>query len=662
MKTLSPALLAAQQSASRVPYIKVTAGNRVHGMLRLDWERLYTGSEADYYHALAICGSGALVRVRLTPPADGRKLYRQAVPGPGPAADFSSWVYTGQYNGTRVAAAAAGNMVSLFWVNTSREIRRIVSSDSGANWGSPELIDQAPTTAAGGLAAAYKTNGDLALFFTDQATLYVKKLVNGSWQARAAWDQAAGNLSGAAAVYDGDWHLLITGQDAAGCPRVWSLAYGDGGTVPAGSWTPLCAVAAAPAGSAYSYDYPTLFRPDGYRGCFNEKYEGTVPYNQPLLAHPVPATPYAEGLWREPVPGDFEAPYGLAAGYHAPGEDAWLATPNGVWRARLVVQEIDVSADVIALEMAVGEEQDGLTAELDNHDYRYTDPAAPLVPGGQLAVAAGYRTAAGEESGGSYSFVLDSYELIRKDAANTVRLQAGGGWAQLKQWRARDQWRWNRAGPEKSVREILAFVLARAGLRLIVKSASPVISSFFPDFTIHPLDRGDLAVNRLLDLVPDRLIFGNGTACLVYPQAGDSPVYRYGEAHPIRESKYLRQGKPYNWVRVTGSTAGGGEITADFYNQADIREAGSRYLAVHDSNLQTPDQAAERGTMLLRRAGMKAAAGYLLVPANCGQELYDVVEIIDGRGFSGTGRVISLTMVYDPRQGQYLHRLGLGGV
>jgi len=97
-----------------------------------------------------------------------------------------------------------------------------------------ELIDQTPTTAAGGLAAAYKPNGDLALFFTDQNTLYVKKRINGAWQARSAWDKATGSLSGVAVVYNLDWYLLVTGQDDAGSPRLWSLAYGDGGSVPAG--------------------------------------------------------------------------------------------------------------------------------------------------------------------------------------------------------------------------------------------------------------------------------------------------------------------------------------------------------------------------------------------------------------------------------------------
>lgn len=663
MKDLSPALTAAQQAAARVPYLKIEAHNRRNGVLQLDWERLYTGSEADYYHALAVSGSGSLVRARLTPPADGRKLYRQTVPAPGPGADFSSWTYTNQYNCTRVAAAARGSTVSIFWMNTGREIRRIVSNDYGVSWSGPELIDQSPTTAAGGLAAAYKANGDLALFFADQATLYVKKQVNGSWQSRSTWDKTTGNISGVSVVYDLDWYLLITGQDAAGSPKIWSLVYGDGGTVPAGTWSPLCTAATAPAGGEYSYDCPALFMPDRCRGFFMEKYEGTLPYNRLYQSHTVPETEYQEGLWREPGPGDFPTPYGLAAGYQAPGEYAWLAAPNGVWRALLLLQTVDISRDVLALEMSTGEQQGRLTVELDNRDNRYKDFTGLIGAGSQLEITSGYRTQAGNQSGSHRSFLIDYHEHIINDAGNVIRLQAGDGWTQLKEWRSREQWRWNKAGQEKSIRDILAFVLSRAGLRLAARTESAAVNGFYPDFTIHPLDSGDQVVAHLLALVPDRIIMENGTAYLVYPQAADEPGYSYGTAHPILEGKYLRQTGACNWVRVEGyDPAAGGDITADFFNWPDLKTSGSHYLAVNDVNLASPAQLAQRGEMLLRNAGMKTAAGLLVVPANCGQELYDVVEITDARGFSGSLRVSGMELIYEPARGRYLQRLTLSGV
>jgi hypothetical protein len=253
MRSLSGTLLAAQKEASHIPCVKVEAKNRIADVVRLDWERLYTGSEADYFHAMTIPGDGSLTRVRITPPDDSRKLYRQRVADPGPESDFSQWTYCGQYNAVTVACCSLGTEVSIFWIKSNREIRRLKSTDCGANWGSPELIDYSPTTAIYGMAAGYKPDGDLVLVFADQATLYLKKYVGGQWQDKVAWDKTTGDLSGVAAVYDGDWTLLITGKDSDGNYKLWSLVYGDGVQVTAGSWSALREIATAPSGGDFEY-------------------------------------------------------------------------------------------------------------------------------------------------------------------------------------------------------------------------------------------------------------------------------------------------------------------------------------------------------------------------------------------------------------------------
>jgi len=151
MRNLTSTLLTAQQEASHIPYVELVARNKISGVVRLDWERLYDGSEDDYFHAVTMPGDGSIIRVRITVPGDGRKLYRQRVANPGPSSDFSNWTYTNQYNCVVVAAASLGADVSIFWINSNREIRRIKSTDNGVNWGSPELIDYSPTTAIYGL-------------------------------------------------------------------------------------------------------------------------------------------------------------------------------------------------------------------------------------------------------------------------------------------------------------------------------------------------------------------------------------------------------------------------------------------------------------------------------------------------------------------------------
>src|SRR4030042_3004558 len=184
MRELTSTLLAAQKKASGIPYVKVEASNKISGIVRLDWQRWYEGSEDDYHHSLALPGDGSLVRTRISLPGNGQKLYLQRVVNPGPGPDFSTWTYTGKYGCIAVAAASLGSEGFIFWVNNSRELYYIKSTDYGDNWDSPVLIDYTPSTSVGGLAAAYKPNGDIAVFFTDQDSLYVKKRINGNWQSK----------------------------------------------------------------------------------------------------------------------------------------------------------------------------------------------------------------------------------------------------------------------------------------------------------------------------------------------------------------------------------------------------------------------------------------------------------------------------------------------
>ena len=202
MRTLSSTLLTAQKQATRSPYVKLEAFNKISGVVRYDWTRLYTDTEDDYFHAVTMPGDGSLIRARITPPSDSRKLYRQRVANPGPSSDFSTWSYTNQYNAAVVACCSLGTEVSIFWIDgANRKIYQIKSTDYGVTFGSRELIGYSPTTNIYGISAAYKPNGDIAVFYADQATLYVIKRLSGNWGSAVSWGKTTGDLSGVACVY-----------------------------------------------------------------------------------------------------------------------------------------------------------------------------------------------------------------------------------------------------------------------------------------------------------------------------------------------------------------------------------------------------------------------------------------------------------------------------
>jgi hypothetical protein len=663
MRTLTSTLLAAQKEDAAIPCVKVEAVNRVAGAVRLDWERLYSGEEADYYSALAVPGDGSLVRARLTPPADAGKLYWQRVTAPGPGSDFSQWTYTNQYNAVAVAAASLGAEVSIFWVKTNREIRRIKSTNYGLSWGSPELIDYTPTTSVYGLAAAYKPGGDLAIFFADQATLYIKKRVSGQWQPKSAWDKTTGNLSGVACLHDGDWTLLAAGQDGGGNYRLWSLVYGDGGDVPAGEWSDLKELALAPSGGSFEYRQPFLDKTDVYRCSFIEKYTGTEAYSRPFFSHAVAGSGFSDGLWREPVPFDASLEYGLAMAHDA--DYVWLSSPAGVWRAGRTERRLDLTADVIGARQESGGASGSLLVELRNDDGRYNAPGqgdlAALDIGCRLDISPGYGTPAGNEYSQGHAFCIESFEHTSSGGRAGLLVQARDAWAALGGWQARQQFRWNRTSDDYSVRDIIAVVLARVGLWLEVVSASDAVTGFYPDFTISPGHDGREVIGKLLSFVPDVIFIEGDTAYLVNPQADDDSVYSYGGEHRIWEGHYKTGTLEASRVQVEGD-AGGGLILAESLAWDEIERRGDRFRRIEDRNIGTVAEAQQRGESVLRQMEIQAAGGTILVPVNCGQQLYDVIDVTDERaGLAAVRkRVLGLVLVYNPRRGEYRQQVRLG--
>ena len=120
-----------------------------------------------------------------------------------------------------------------------------------------------------------------------------------------------------------------------------------------------------------------------------------------------------------------------------------------------------------------------------------------------------------------------------------------------------------------------------------------------------------------------------------------------------------------NRIRVEGyDTVAGQPIIVDSFDWGQIVKLGDRLSLVSDRNIDTVTEAEQRGLAHLREAEIESAGGNILVPINCGQQLYDVVDITDSRaGLSvEKKRVSGLTLTYQPAKGEYQHRLTLGAV
>ena len=215
------------------------------------------------------------------------------------------------------------------------------------------------------------------------------------------------------------------------------------------------------------------------------------------------------------------------------------------------------------------------------------------------------------------------------------------------------------------VKDILAFVLARVGLKLEVKSQSSVITGYYPDFTINPGNRGEAVITKLLSFVPDVLFLEGNKACIVNPLATDSSVYSYGGEHQILQGRYRKGAWELNRVQVEGYNPQLDEpVVVDCFAWGEIGRLPDRLRQVEDRNIDSVAKAQQRGEAYLRGAEIESASGAIQIPVNCGQQLYDVVDITDSRAglTAEKRRVLGLALVYAPRRGEYEQRLSLGAV
>jgi len=87
-------------------------------------------------------------------------------------------------------------------------------------------------------------------------------------------------------------------------------------------------------------------------------------------------------------------------------------------------------------------------------------------------------------------------------------------------------------------------------------------------------------------------------------------------------------------------------------------------VQIEDKNINTVAGALERGQSLLRKSEIEAGDGWILVPVNCGQQLYDVIAVTDiGVGLDGENkRVLGMSLIYHSERGEYNQRLRLGAL
>ncbi len=582
MRTLSPALHAAQVKPSRRPLVKLEVATYGHPAAvpaselqwaDFTWQRLTAVDDATAptYHGLAVPGDGSVCRIRNA----AGTLYYQHVASPGPSSDWSAWTNLGSVVAGPVAIAAGGASVAVFGSDGVNLWRR-ESADCGVSWGSWTKFPNARPCERG-CVAAFKSNGDLACVHAsdvnDPTSLYIQVRTGGTWS--TGYGQIWGDhpVSALAMYHDGDWNILALLLDGSYI-RLARSVYGDGGQYTAGAWsgwefinsykakvdftgqmslrrfrtrkgghTPtyyeqVSAVNEARAVDNLAVDDPFV----AYHAALGAVFSFSKD-NRPWFYRLRPGTLFKDADWYRAYPLEVTATYGLALA--CDGTYLYASAPNQVWRTGLpgswsppspgagagTNYAIPAKHVLSVREQVSAHEAGSLEVVLDNSKGAYNvigsgPPSlnASLKRGSQVTLSIGYR---GSEDMLSQAgkYFIEALGYSRKPGESLFTIRCIDAWGLLERYAFSRPAEWNAGSSTHTAYDLIEKVVQSVGGSLSYKSRSSFITSFYPHIQVNAGENGAAVLRHLLSLVPDVIYFVGLDGCIVYPQATDSPTY-----------------------------------------------------------------------------------------------------------------------------------------
>jgi hypothetical protein len=159
-----------------------------------------------------------------------------------------------------------------------------------------------------------------------------------------------------------------------------------------------------------------------------------------------------------------------------------------------------------------------------------------------------------------------------------------------------------------------------------------------------------------------------GQAGYIYPQsiiqqiAIGSPTLLKYVWHVILDGQYLTETPGVNLAYIIGRDQYGNPVYGEAQDATEIGLVGERLDFQPDPAIPTTAQAADVASAILSKMRLTKARGVILIPPNCGQELFDVVQLTDSQANQSAVkfRVVGLRFEYNPKQARYQHKLILG--
>ena len=241
-----------------------------------------------------------------------------------------------------------------------------------------------------------------------------------------------------------------------------------------------------------------------------------------------------------------------------------------------------------------------------------------------------------------------------------------------------------------------AVTISPSGIEQLLAYGSPKLNFIlYPSGIAQPLDYGAPQLNLILypSGIAQPIVIG--TPALRYPQtltpqgisvtilhgmpsigvygiigpSGIEQVIAIGSPqllkyvwHVILDGQYITESPDINRAYVIGRDANGNPVYGTAVDSTELGLVGERLDFQQELAIPTEAKAGDVASAILAKMRLTTKRGVILIPPNCGQELWDVVQLTDSLGNQSAikFRVVGIRTEYNPKQARYQHKLILG--
>jgi hypothetical protein len=149
---------------------------------------------------------------------------------------------------------------------------------------------------------------------------------------------------------------------------------------------------------------------------------------------------------------------------------------------------------------------------------------------------------------------------------------------------------------------------------------------------------------------------------IVQPISIGSPTILKYVWHVILDGRYNIESPEVNRAYVIGRDVYGNPVYGTAVDSTELGLVGERLDFQQELAIPTSSQAESMASAILSKMRLTGKKGVILIPPNCGQELFDVVEVTDSKANQQAVkfRVVGIRFEYNLRQARYQQKLILG--